>query len=71
MFIESDEVHEIRRIDAADADRRCYQITRLRGEPQPVAFIDEQFDHDVESATRPGLASLVETVSARMRGRRR
>ncbi|WP_233599745.1 hypothetical protein [Micromonospora sp. M71_S20] len=59
VLVEPDELHEIRRIDAVDIDRRGYQITRLRGEQQPVVFIDEQCDTDDAPATRPGLAYLV------------
>ncbi|WP_328372766.1 hypothetical protein [Micromonospora zamorensis] len=35
VLVESDDLHEIRRVDAVDADRRGYRITRLRGEPHP------------------------------------
>jgi hypothetical protein len=58
----SDGLHEIRRIDAVDADRRGYQIVRLRGEPHAVALIDEQLSHDDAPATRPGLVSLVQST---------
>lgn len=63
VLVESDEPHEIRRIDAVDSDRRSYQITRLRGEPHPVVCIDDQLDHDEAPATRSGLARLVQITS--------
>jgi hypothetical protein len=63
VLVDSDELHEIRRVDAVDADGRGYQITRLHGEPHPVVFIDEQRDDDYEPATRPGLERLVETTN--------
>ncbi|WP_018909217.1 hypothetical protein [Salinispora arenicola] len=62
VLVESDELHEIRRVDAVDADSRGYQITRLRGEPHPVVFIDEQ-PGEHEPPTRPGLDRLVEATS--------
>ncbi|ADL49596.1 hypothetical protein Micau_6101 [Micromonospora aurantiaca ATCC 27029] len=62
VLVEPDDLHEIRRIDAVDADRRGYQITRLRGDAQPVVCIDDQLDHDGTATIRPGLARLVETT---------
>ncbi|QOC89703.1 hypothetical protein [Micromonospora craniellae] len=62
VLVESDQLCEIRRVDAVDADGRGYQITRLRGEPHPVVFIDEQ-PGEYEPATRPGLQRLVHITS--------
>ncbi|MEU9505323.1 hypothetical protein AB0D32_03440 [Micromonospora sp. NPDC048170] len=63
VLVDSDDLHEIRRIDAVDADRRSYQIARLRGEPHPVVSIDDHLDHDDTPATRSGLARLVQIAS--------
>ncbi|WP_247671545.1 hypothetical protein [Micromonospora sp. M61] len=63
VLVESDDLHEIRRVDAVDADRRGYRITRLRGEPHPVVRVDDHVDHDNAPSTRSALARLVETTS--------
>ncbi|MEU7800710.1 hypothetical protein AB0B10_15705 [Micromonospora arborensis] len=63
VLVESDDLHEIRRVDAVDADRCGYRITRLRGEPHPVVRVDDHADHDDAPATRFALARLVETTS--------
>ncbi|MEV0005651.1 hypothetical protein AB0H28_25670 [Micromonospora sp. NPDC050980] len=63
VLVASDGPHEIRRVDAVDADRRSYQITRLRGEPHPVVCIDDHLDHDDTPATRSALARLIESTS--------
>ncbi|SCF19084.1 hypothetical protein [Micromonospora carbonacea] len=62
VLVESAEPHEIRRVDAVDADQRGYQVTRLRGEQHPIVFIDEHLDDD-EAAAQSGLARLVEATS--------
>ncbi|MEU7923234.1 hypothetical protein [Micromonospora zamorensis] len=64
VLVQSDEdvLHEIRRVEAVDADRRGYRITRLRGEPHPVVRVNDQADHDA-AATRAALARLVQTIS--------
>jgi hypothetical protein len=62
VLVAPDEIHEVRRIDAVDADRRGYQITRQRDEPRPVVCIDEPHYHDDAPATRPGLTRLVQTT---------
>jgi hypothetical protein len=61
VLVESAEPHEIRRIDAVDADHRAYQITRLRGEQHPIVFIDEHLGD--EASAQSGLARLVEATS--------
>ncbi|MFC8845828.1 hypothetical protein [Micromonospora sp. NPDC057141] len=61
VLVESAEPHEIRRVDAVDADQRGYQVTRLRGEQHPIVFIDERLDD--EPAAQSGLARLVEATS--------
>ncbi|WLS48795.1 hypothetical protein Q3V37_17610 [Micromonospora profundi] len=63
VLVESGDLHEIRRVDAVDADRRGYQIARLRGEPHPVVLIDDQLDHADTPATRSALARLVQITS--------
>ncbi|WP_433461203.1 hypothetical protein [Micromonospora sp. CA-248212] len=63
ILVESDDLHEIRRVDAVDADRRGYRITRLRGEPHPVVRVDDHDDHDDAPATRSALTRLVQTTS--------
>ncbi|WP_244236388.1 hypothetical protein [Micromonospora inaquosa] len=63
VLVESDDLHEIRRVDAVDADRRSYRITRLRGEPHPVVRVDDHIAHDDATATRPALTRLVQTTS--------
>ncbi|MGC5288902.1 hypothetical protein [Micromonospora sp. DT231] len=63
VLVEPDDLHEIRRVDAVDADRRGYRITRLRGEPHPVVRVDDQADHDDGPATRSALARLIQTTS--------
>ncbi|MEU4555727.1 hypothetical protein [Micromonospora violae] len=67
VLVDSDDLHEIRRVDAVDADRRGYRITRLRGEPHPVVRVDDPVDHDDVPATRRALARLVQTTSGRGR----
>ncbi|WP_406062991.1 hypothetical protein [Micromonospora sp. NBC_00860] len=63
VLVESDgRLHEIRRVDAVDADRRGYRITRLRGEPHPVVRVDDHVGHDA-AATRSALTRLVQTTS--------
>ncbi|WBB78571.1 hypothetical protein O7606_20435 [Micromonospora sp. WMMD882] len=62
VLVESDDIHEIRRIDAVDADRRGYQITRQRQEPYPVVCVDEPHCHGDAPATRSGLTRLVATT---------
>ncbi|MEV6377656.1 hypothetical protein [Micromonospora musae] len=63
VLIESGDLHEIRRVDAVDADHRGYQIARLRGEPHPVVYIDDPLEHDDTNAIRAGLARLVQSTS--------
>ncbi|MFE0527109.1 hypothetical protein ACFW0V_05870 [Micromonospora parva] len=63
VLVESDDLHEVRRVDAVDADGRGYQITRLRGEPHPVVRVDDPVDHDGAPATRSALARLIQTTS--------
>ncbi|MEU5931100.1 hypothetical protein [Micromonospora sp. NPDC047187] len=63
VLVESDDLHEIRRVDAVDVDGRGYRITRLRGEPHPVVRVDDHVDHDA-AATRSALARLVQTTSS-------
>lgn len=62
VLVDSEDLHEVRRLDAVDADGRYYQITRVRDEPLPVVFVDEQPDQDDEPATRTGLTTLVRTT---------
>ncbi|MEU7617272.1 hypothetical protein AB0B27_14430 [Micromonospora rifamycinica] len=61
--VAADEIHEVRRIDAVDVDRRSYQITRQRNEPRPVVRVDDYAGHDSTPAIRAGLTRLVETTS--------
>ncbi|WP_245714630.1 hypothetical protein [Micromonospora inyonensis] len=63
VLVESDEPHEIRRVDAVDVDGRGYRITRSRGEPHPVVVVNDRPERDYEPATRPGLAGLVEATN--------
>ncbi|MEH0931414.1 hypothetical protein [Micromonospora sp. CPCC 205558] len=63
VLVESDDLHEIRRVDAVDADRRGYRITRLRGEPHPMVRVDDHDDHDDAPTTRSALARLIQTTS--------
>ncbi|WP_229705713.1 hypothetical protein [Micromonospora sonchi] len=63
VLVAPDEIHEVRRIDAVDADRRGYQITRQRDEPRPVVCIDKPLGHDDAPATRSGLTRLVQATS--------
>jgi hypothetical protein len=63
VLVGSDGLHEIRRVDAVDADRRGYQITRLRGEPQPAVRVNDLPDHGDTDPIRRGLASLVRSTS--------
>lgn len=60
VLIDSEDLHEIRRVDADD---RAYQVTRLRDEPHPVVFIDEQSDHVGEQTMRLGLDALMRATT--------
>ncbi|MFG3645065.1 hypothetical protein ACGF3C_32805 [Micromonospora sp. NPDC047762] len=63
VLVESDDLREVRRVDAVDADRRGYRITSLRGESHPVVRVDDHADHDDAPATRTALARLVQTTT--------
>lgn len=63
VLVEADEPHEIRQVEAVDADHRGYQITRWRPHPHPVVFIDEELDPDHEPPIRAALAGLVEATT--------
>ncbi|WP_433229881.1 hypothetical protein ACQP2H_30255 [Micromonospora sp. CA-248260] len=60
--IAADEMHEIRRIDAVDVDRRSYQITRRRNTPRPAVRVDDHVGHDNAPTIRAGLTRLVYTT---------
>ncbi|MEW2427801.1 hypothetical protein AB0877_07300 [Micromonospora sp. NPDC047644] len=62
VLVDSNNLHEIRRVDAVDADRRDYRVTRLRGEAHPVVRVDDHVEHDAP-ATRRALTRLVQTTS--------
>ncbi|MGK5741502.1 hypothetical protein [Micromonospora sp. URMC 103] len=47
-----------RRIDAVDTDGRRYELTRLRGEGQPLLHVHDTSDTGVP-ATYPGLSALL------------
>ncbi|QDY11182.1 hypothetical protein FJK98_31915 [Micromonospora sp. HM134] len=61
--VASDDIHEVRRIDAVDVDLRSYQITRQRHEPRPVVRVDDHVGHDDAPAIRAGLTRLVQATS--------
>ncbi|WP_428962235.1 hypothetical protein [Micromonospora fluostatini] len=64
VLVAPDDLREVRRVDAVDADGRGYRITRVRGEQRPVVAIDEQSD-DRDEPTRTGLTTLIGATTRR------
>ncbi len=57
------DVRQVRRLDAVDADRRLYRLTRLSGQAIAVAVVDDH-PHPRACPAYPGLVSLLDAAAA-------
>ncbi len=55
------DVRQVRHVDAVDADRRLYRLTRLSGQSRPAAVVDDQPDPQ-DCPAYPGLVSLFDAA---------
>ncbi|WJK33143.1 hypothetical protein [Solwaraspora sp. WMMA2065] len=63
VLVDPDALHEIRRVDAVDADHRHHRITRFRAGPQPTVATDSHPDHSGQSATHAALTDLLKATT--------